>query len=123
MAIFSDLIKSSMEVFMDYFSIFGESFKKFMDNLKMVPIRYEESNLVLNWEKFHFMVKERIALGHKISKEGLEVDQVKIEVIEKLPRPSNIKQIRSFPVHTVFYRRFIKYFSKITRSVAMHLDY
>lgn len=87
MAIFSDLIESSTKEFMDDFSILGESFQRCFDNLELVLIRCEERNLVLNWEKCHFMVKEGIVLGHIISKVGLEVDQAKIEVIEKL-RPS-----------------------------------
>ncbi|XP_073121291.1 uncharacterized protein [Henckelia pumila] len=58
--------------------------------------RCEESNLVLNWEKCHFMVKEGIVLGHKVSELGVEVDRAKLEVIEKLPPPANLKGIRSF---------------------------
>ncbi|XP_073133612.1 uncharacterized protein [Henckelia pumila] len=61
--------------------------------------RCEESNLVLNWEKCHFMVKEGIVLGHKVSELGVEVDRAKLEVIEKLPPPANLKGIRSFLGH------------------------
>ncbi|XP_073152110.1 uncharacterized protein [Henckelia pumila] len=61
--------------------------------------RCEESNLVLNWEKCHFMVKEGIVLGHKMSEVGVEVDRAKLEVIEKLPPPTNLKGIRSFLGH------------------------
>ncbi|MCI49078.1 reverse transcriptase, partial [Trifolium medium] len=89
---------------MDDFSVFGESFKKCLDNLEMVLARCEDSNLVLNWEKCHFMVKEGIVLGHRNSKKGLEVDQTKVEVIEKLPPPVNIKGVRSFLGHAGFYR-------------------
>ncbi|GKB73126.1 reverse transcriptase domain-containing protein [Tanacetum coccineum] len=73
----------------------------------------EETNLVLNWEKCHFMVKEGIVLGHKISSAGIEVDKAKVDVIAKLPYPTNVKGIRSFLGHTGFYRIFIKDFSKI----------
>lgn len=62
MVIFSNIIEKSMEVFMDDFSVFGESFKKCLDNLDLVLSRCEENNLVQNWEKFHFMVKECIVL-------------------------------------------------------------
>nr|GFB78597.1 reverse transcriptase domain-containing protein [Tanacetum cinerariifolium] len=68
-------------------------------------------------EKSHFMVKEGIILGHKISKKGIEVDKEKIEVISKLPHPTTIKGIRSFLGHAGFYRRFIKDFSKISRPM------
>ncbi|GJT94683.1 reverse transcriptase domain-containing protein [Tanacetum coccineum] len=60
--------------------------------------RCEDTNLVLNWEKCHFMLKERIVLGHKISKSGIEVDRAKVDVIAKLPPPTSVKGIRSFLV-------------------------
>ncbi|GJR42725.1 putative ribonuclease H-like domain-containing protein [Tanacetum coccineum] len=83
--------------------------------------RCEETNLVLNWEKCHFMVKEGIVLGHKISKAGIEYDKAKVDVIASLPYPTNIKGIRSFLVHGGFYRRFIKDFSKIARPMTQLL--
>ena len=63
------------------------------------------------------MVTECIVLGHKISGKGIEVDPAKIEAIEKLPYPRDIKGIRSFLGHAGFYRRFIKDFSKISRPL------
>ncbi|GKB78712.1 reverse transcriptase domain-containing protein [Tanacetum coccineum] len=76
--------------------------------------RCEDTNLVLNWEKCHFMVKECIVLGHKISKSGIKVDKAKVDVIAKLPHPTSVKGIRIFLGHVGFYRRFIQDFSKIT---------
>ncbi|GJU44366.1 reverse transcriptase domain-containing protein [Tanacetum coccineum] len=83
MAIFHDMIEKTMEVFMDDFSVFGDSFSTCLSHLDKMLKRCEDTNLVLNWEKSHFMVKEGIVLGHKISK------------------------------HASFYRRFIQDFSKI----------
>nr|GEY96694.1 reverse transcriptase domain-containing protein [Tanacetum cinerariifolium] len=76
----------------------------------------------LKVEKSHFMVKEGIVLGHKISKKGIEVDKAKIEVISKLPHPTTVKGIRSFLGHPGFYRRFIKDFSKISRPMTNLLE-
>ncbi|GJR62527.1 reverse transcriptase domain-containing protein [Tanacetum coccineum] len=73
-------------------------------------------------EKCHFMVKEGIVLGHKISKAGIEVDRAKVDVIAKLPHPTTVKGIRSFLGHAGFYQRFIQDFSKITRPMTRLLE-
>ncbi|GJX43680.1 reverse transcriptase domain-containing protein [Tanacetum coccineum] len=70
-------------VFMDDFLVFGDSFSTCLSHLEKMLKRCEDTNLSLNWEKSHFMVKEGIVLGHKISKSGLEVDRAKVEVIAK----------------------------------------
>ncbi|GJS14173.1 reverse transcriptase domain-containing protein [Tanacetum coccineum] len=92
-AIFHDMIKKTVEVFMDDFSIFGDSFSSCLSHLDMMLKRCEDTNLILNWEKCHFMVKESIILGHKISKNGIEVDRAKVDVIAKLPSPMTAKGI------------------------------
>ncbi|KAL4325949.1 hypothetical protein GQ457_11G033230 [Hibiscus cannabinus] len=121
-AIFSDLNEDCLEIFMDDFSTFGEDFDNCLSNLEKVLKRCKETNLVLNWEKCHFMVDEGIVLGHKISSKGMEVDKAKIEVIRKLPPPTTVKGIRSFLGHAGFYRRFIEDFSKITKPLCSLLE-
>ncbi|GJY46607.1 reverse transcriptase domain-containing protein [Tanacetum coccineum] len=96
MAIFHDMIEKTMEVFMDDFSVFGDSFATCLSNLDKMLKRCEDTNLVLNWEKCHFMCKEGIVLGHKISKSGIEVDRAKVDVITKLPHSTTVKGVRSF---------------------------
>ncbi|KAK1626523.1 hypothetical protein QYE76_000838 [Lolium multiflorum] len=105
------------EVFMDDFSVYGNSFDNCLRNLDKVLQRCEETNLVLNWEKCHFMVNEGIVLGYKISERGIEVDRAKVEAIEKMPYPRDVKGIRSVLGHAGFYRRFIKDFSKISKPL------
>nr|GEW19429.1 reverse transcriptase domain-containing protein [Tanacetum cinerariifolium] len=103
LAIFHDMIEESIEVFMNNFSIFRSSFDHCLNNLdKMLPC-CKDAHLVLNLEKCHFMVKEGIVLGHKVSEAGLEVDKAKIDVISKLPPPTNIKAYK-IPTGTTPYK-------------------
>nr|GFB15356.1 reverse transcriptase domain-containing protein [Tanacetum cinerariifolium] len=122
LAIFHDMVEKTMEVFMDDFSVFGNSFENCLSRLDKMLQRCEDTNLSLNWEKSHFMVKEGIVLGHKISKNGIEVNKAKIDVIAKLPHPTTIKGIRSFLGYAGFYRRFIQDFSKISRPMTHLLE-
>jgi hypothetical protein len=117
MSIFSDKVKKFLEVFMDDFYVFGSSFDNCLHNLSLVLKHCKETNLILSWEKSHFMVQEGIVLGCIVSKRGIEVDRVKVELIENLPPPTSMKQIHSFLGHAGFYRCFIKDFSKILRPL------
>ena len=118
MTIFSDMVEKSIEVFMDDFSVIGSTFDDYLHNLTLVLKRCMETNLVLNWEKCHFMIREGIVFGHRISGRGIEVYPAKIEIIEKLPPPTSVKGVRSFLGHTSFYRRFIQDFSKVSKPLS-----
>nr|GFB08813.1 reverse transcriptase domain-containing protein [Tanacetum cinerariifolium] len=122
LAIFHDMVEKMMEVFMDDFSVFGNSFETCLSRLDKMLQRCEDTKLCLNWEKSHFMVKEGIVLGHKISRNGIEVEKAKVDVITKLPHPTTVKGVRSFLGHASFYRRFIKDFSKIFRPMTHLLE-
>nr|GEX14759.1 DNA-directed DNA polymerase [Tanacetum cinerariifolium] len=122
MAIFHDMIEKTMEVFMDDFLVFRDSFDTCLSNLERMLKRREDTNLVLNWVKYHFICREGIILGHKISKSDLEVDHAKVDGIAKLPHPTTVKGVRSFPGHAGFYRRFIQDFSKIARPMTHLLE-
>nr|GEW50739.1 reverse transcriptase domain-containing protein [Tanacetum cinerariifolium] len=118
MSIFHYMIEKTMEVFMDDFLVFGDSFSSCLTNLDKMLNHCEEMNLVLNWEKCHFMCREGIVLGHKISKSG----RTKVDVIAKLPHPTIVNGVRSFLGHAGFYRRFIQKFSKIARPMTHLLE-
>jgi len=105
MAIFFDFIEDIMEVFMDDFSMYGATYGHCLNNLSKVLQRCEDVTLVLNWEKWHFMIQQGVVLGHFVSNKGNEVDKAKVEVIEKLPPPTPIKGLRSFLGHIGFYLR------------------
>ncbi|GKD26956.1 reverse transcriptase domain-containing protein, partial [Tanacetum coccineum] len=102
LAIFHDMITESVEVFMDEFFVFRNSFDNCLNNLDKMLQCCKDASLVLNWEKCHFMVKEGIVLRHKVSGADLEVDKAKSDVISKLPPSTNVKGIRSFLGHVEF---------------------
>ncbi|RVW24469.1 Transposon Ty3-G Gag-Pol polyprotein [Vitis vinifera] len=85
LSIFSDMVERIMEVFMDDITVYGGTFEECLVNLEAVLHRCIEKDLVLNWEKCHFMVRQGIVLGHIISEKGIEVDKAKVELIVKLP--------------------------------------
>nr|GFB04130.1 reverse transcriptase domain-containing protein [Tanacetum cinerariifolium] len=92
LAIFYDMAEKTMEVFIDDFSVFRNSFENCLSHLDKMLQRCEDTNLSLNWDKRHFMIKEGIVLGYKISKNRTEVDRAKVDVIAKLPYPTTVKE-------------------------------
>jgi hypothetical protein len=116
-SIFYEMVERFLEIFMDDFFLFGSSFEKFLHHLTLVLGRCMEKNLVLYWEKCHFLVKQSIVLGHVISHRGIEVDKAKVDLISNLPPPRTVKEVHSFFGSERFYWRFIQDFSKITRPL------
>ncbi|RVW62968.1 Retrovirus-related Pol polyprotein from transposon 297 [Vitis vinifera] len=113
LSIFSDMVERIMEVFMDDITVYGSSYEECLMHLEAVLHRCIEKDLVLNWEKCHFMVQKGIVLGHIISKNGIEVDKAKVELIVKLPPPTNVKGIRQFLGHAGFYRSVREVFEEL----------
>ncbi|RDY10726.1 Retrovirus-related Pol polyprotein, partial [Mucuna pruriens] len=105
--IFSKLLHDCMEVFMDDFMVYAESLM-LVWKIYLKLTRCMDTNLVLNFEKCHFMVTERIVLGHLVSNKDIEVDKAKLDIITSLPNPASMREVRSFYGHAGFYRRFIK---------------
>jgi hypothetical protein len=113
LGIFSDLIHDCVEVYMDDFTVYGNTFEEALANLEKVLVRCKETNLSLSHEKCFMMFTEGIVLGHHISGDGIKVDRSKVEVISKLPVPNCQRDVRSFLGFTGYYRRFIENFTKI----------
>nr|GEU47988.1 ribonuclease H-like domain-containing protein [Tanacetum cinerariifolium] len=104
------LARNEYYCFLDGFSVFGNSFQTCLSHLEKMLKQCEDTILCLNLEKSHFMVKEGIVLGHKISKNRIEFDKAKVDVIDKVPHPTTVKGIRSSLGHDGFYRRIEQYF-------------
>ncbi|KAL0536754.1 hypothetical protein IC582_025715 [Cucumis melo] len=113
LSIFTNFIGKCIEVFMVDFTVYGNDFYSCLNNLELILKRCIDTNLMLNFEKCHFMASYGIVLGHLVSSKGIEVDKAKINVIQNLSYPTCLKDVRSFFVSAGFYRRFIKDFSKI----------
>ncbi|GJU45025.1 reverse transcriptase domain-containing protein [Tanacetum coccineum] len=111
-----------MEVFMDNFLVFGNSFRNYLSRVDKMLKRCEDINLCHNWEKRHFMVKEGIDLGHMISKNGIEVDKAKVDVIAKLPYPTTVKGVfRVFSVMSVSTDGSLRIFPKFPDRLLIFL--
>lgn len=87
LSIFSNMEEGCIKIFMDDFSVYGSCFDICMENLSLALERCVCTNLVVNWKKYHFMVKKGIVLGHVISKDGIEVDKSKVELVSNLSPP------------------------------------
>nr|GEZ39389.1 DNA-directed DNA polymerase [Tanacetum cinerariifolium] len=120
LAIFHDMVEKTMEVFMDDFSVFENSFENCLSRLDKMLQRCKDTNLCLNWEKSHFMVKEGIVLGHRISKNEIEVDRAKVDVIAKLPHPTTVKEKEMLAVVYAF-EKFWSYL--IMNKSIVHTDH
>ncbi|RDY02284.1 Retrovirus-related Pol polyprotein from transposon 17.6, partial [Mucuna pruriens] len=114
-------VRSSI-VFMDDFTMYADSFEACLSNLSKVLKRCIDTNLVLNFEKCHFMVTEGIVLGHLVSNKGIEVDKSKIDIITSLPSPTSVREVCSFLGHTGFYRKFIRNFNKLALPLSRLLQ-
>jgi hypothetical protein len=90
MVVFSEFIEEIVVMFMDDFSVYGKTFVDYLANLDKVLTRCAEVDLVLNWEKCHFMVTQGIILRHVLSERGIEVEKAKVEMVEKLPPPTDV---------------------------------
>ena len=115
--IFFEFLGDSLDVSIDDFFVFGNDFDNCLAHLMKILEICVRKRLVLSWEKSHFMVREGVVLRHIVSGKGLEVDKAQIEIIQNLPLPATIQDLRSFLGHIGFYRRFMQDFAKVSKPL------
>ncbi|GJX23761.1 reverse transcriptase domain-containing protein [Tanacetum coccineum] len=91
LVIFHDMIEEFVKVFMEDFSVFGDFFDKCLNNLNKMLQRCKDAHLVLNWKNVTSWSKKELFLDTKCLAQDLKLTKQKIDVISKLPPPTNIK--------------------------------
>ena len=104
----------NMLVYVDDICVFSKNFDEHLVHLQQLFERLRSAGLTLKPTKCKFAAKQVKFLGHMISKDGIQVDTDKTKVIDTLPTPKTVKEIRSFLGMCNYYRRFIKSYSTIT---------
>lgn len=89
MGIFSDLVDDIVEIYMDEFTPYEDSFEEGFENLEKLLERCKRTHVSLSTLKSHMMRDKGIVLGHLISIAGIRVDPAKVEVILHFPVPKN----------------------------------
>ncbi|RDX74588.1 Retrovirus-related Pol polyprotein from transposon 17.6, partial [Mucuna pruriens] len=117
LSILSNLLEECMEVFMDDFMVYADTFEACLGNLSHVLKRCMEKNPVLNYEKC-----DRRNCTMPFGIREIKVDKAKIDVITSLPKPASVREVCSFLGHTGFFRRFIRNFSKISLPLSKQLQ-
>jgi hypothetical protein len=114
LGIFFDLVNESLDIYMDDFTPYGDTFDMALANLEKVLKHCKETHIYLSTKKFHMMMDEGVVLTHYISSVGIHVDHAKIKVILKIPPPKLEKEVRSLLGKTGYYHCFIENYSRIT---------
>ena len=112
--LFQPFLRKFVLVFFDEIIIYRRTWKENLEHLSQVLTILEENNFYTKRSKCTFGKEEVDYLGHKISKEGVQVDPSKIKAIMEWPKPDNISKLRGFLCLTRYYRIFVKNYTHKT---------
>jgi hypothetical protein len=115
--VFKDLGNAFMKVFVDDLNVHSETWGEHIQHLDAMLCKLKEMNLKLNPSKCCFAAKTITFLGHMVSQEGIQPDPGKIEALLHFPTPKNVTSVRSFLGLTGYYRKYVKGYSKLARSL------
>ena len=104
-------------IFIDDVIVFGKTYEEHLENLRLVFQRIREANLKLAPHKCEFFKRRVKYVGHVVSKEGIEIDQQKVDAVINWPKPTTPEQVRRFLGFVGYYRRFIQNFSRVSRPL------
>jgi hypothetical protein len=102
-----------VQVYLDDINVYSKTFEEHIEHLTEVFRRIREAGLKMQKAKCSFIKKELEFLGHVVSREGLRVDEKKIEKVKNWPRPTTVKEVQAFMGFVNYYRRFIEKISNI----------
>ena len=115
--IFMDFLDNFLTVYLDDILIYSEDVLEHETHVRKVLQRLKEHGLQANLKKCEFGVTKTKYLGFIVSTEGIEVDPDKIAVVCNWQSPTSVKGVQSFLGFANFYRRFIKNYSRIAKSL------
>jgi hypothetical protein len=102
--------------------IFSKTEEEYEKHLRMVLEKLESNQLYAKFSKCEFSLTEVTILGHVISTRWVLVDPSKLNDVLSWMPPTNVMEIQNFLGLEGYYRRFIKYFSKIANLMMKLLE-
>ena len=102
-----------VEIYIDDIIVHSNSYEEHIEHIKIVFKRLKEANFKINPEKCNWFAKELKVLGHVVSERGVEMDLDKVQAINEMTYPRNVKQVQQFLGLCGYYRRFVKDFANI----------
>jgi len=107
-----------VKIYLDDITIHSKSFDLHLEHVSTVLERLRQANLKLNGDKCTWFAQEVALLGHIVNTSGIHMDPKKIQAIQAMLPPTNVKQVQQFLGICNYYRKFIAEFAKISQPIA-----